>query len=608
MPLNHPLINSAVNRYPEPSVKAYITLGASLSILIGLSLACIRTGQAPPTAPPQNTQAITFPDMAQPPTVTPVYIELPAQPLTDNVPANPAPAAVGKIKVFVHPDVPASLKAGINPLDLFALTDDSQKADLTIQVGSQRVISVWIYALVTPFPTIPGGVTRQDVEQAWRGQPSGPFAGKPLLMDDETRRVLTAFWGQPASGAIQVIEASSLVNTAWDQRPSWAIVPFEALEPRWKVLTIDGNSPIRKSFDPTSYFLSIPISLEGEAQVADLAAQMFGPAAGNRLVPSTNRDPSKLATLAMTGVTALVRATAYAMETQGINYPATDIGDWLREADLTHVSNEVPFAQDCPYPNPVQAEMRFCSNPRYIELLETISTDIVEMSGDHFADWGPDAMLYTLDLYKQRGWLYYGGGANLEEGRKAITLEYHGNRLAFIGCNGKGGSFATASATNPGAVPCDFNFMHAEITRLRSEGYLPIATFQHFEYYTYQAQPDQIRDFRGMAEAGAVIVSGSQAHQPQAIEFYPEETPAGGTSTSPQGGFIHYGLGNLFFDQYDVSQACRQAFIDRHVFYDNRYISTELLPMMFVDYARPRPMTADEEAELLQSVFSASGW
>jgi poly-gamma-glutamate synthesis protein (capsule biosynthesis protein) len=240
--------------------------------------------------------------------------------------------------------------------------------------------------------------------------------------------------------------------------------------------------------------------------------------------------------------------------------------------------------------------------------METISTDIVEMSGDHFADWGPEAMLYTLDLYKQRGWLYYGGGANLEEGRKAITLEYHGNRLAFIGCNGKGGSSATASATNPGAVPCDFEFIHAEIARLRSEGYLPIATFQHFEYYTYQAQPDQIRDFRGMAEAGAVIVSGSQAHQPQAMEFYPEETLAGETPISPKEAFIHYGLGNLFFDQYDVSQACRQAFVDRHVFYDNRYISTELLPMIFVDYARPRPMTSDEEAELLHSVFSASGW
>jgi poly-gamma-glutamate synthesis protein (capsule biosynthesis protein) len=74
------------------------------------------------------------------------------------------------------------------------------------------------------------------------------------------------------------------------------------------------------------------------------------------------------------------------------------------------------------------------------------------------------------------------------------------------------------------------------------------------------------------------------------------------------GALIHYGLGNLFFDQYDVSLACRQAFIDRHVFYNGRYISTELLPILFVDYARPRPMDPDEREDLLQSVFRASGW
>jgi len=74
--------------------------------------------------------------------------------------------------------------------------------------------------------------------------------------------------------------------------------------------------------------------------------------------------------------------------------------------------------------------------------------------------------------------------------------------------------------------------MPAEITRLKQEGYLPIATFQHFEYYTYRAQPDQERDFREAARAGSVIVSGSQAHQPQALEFVGDA-------------LVHYGLGNL---------------------------------------------------------------
>jgi len=92
-----------------------------------------------------------------------------------------------------------------------------------------------------------------------------------------------------------------------------------------------------------------------------------------------------------------------------------------------------------------------------------------------------------------------------------------------------------------------------------------------------------------------VVVSGSQAHQPQAFEFL-------------DGALIHYGLGNLFFDQYDVSAACRQGFIDQQVFYDGRYLGADLVGIQFIDYARPRPMTEDERQDLMRTVFKASGW
>jgi poly-gamma-glutamate synthesis protein (capsule biosynthesis protein) len=73
------------------------------------------------------------------------------------------------------------------------------------------------------------------------------------------------------------------------------------------------------------------------------------------------------------------------------------------------------------------------------------------------------------------------------------------------------------------------------------------------------------------------------------------------------GAFVHYGLGNLFFDQM-FSLETRQEFVDRHVFYDGKYISTELLTYLSEDYARPRPMTEQERADFLQSIFSVAGW
>jgi len=154
----------------------------------------------------------------------------------------------------------------------------------------------------------------------------------------------------------------------------------------------------------------------------------------------------------------------------------------------------------------------------------------------------------------------------------------------------------TANVGYPGAVACDFPKMTGQIKELRDEGYLPIATFQHFEYYTYPAQPDQVRDARTLTNAGAVIVSGSQAHQPQAFEIRDDA-------------FIHHGLGNLFFDQiYEIPPHTASAFIDRHIFYNGKHISTELLTIKFEDFARARPMTPAERDVLLRTTFNASGW
>jgi poly-gamma-glutamate synthesis protein (capsule biosynthesis protein) len=492
-------------------------------------------------------------------------------------------ADVISIAIWVPPYLAETLGEALEDPLRGLFVGDAANANIRLEVGEGNIVSQWVYALVTPFSSTLQGVSGNDLLLRWQGGASGI----PLLMDQNTYDMFTSHWG-PAGTSVQIIAKNELVDYAWTHQPALAIVSFEDLNPRWKVLPVDGLSPIHKDFDLQNYRLKIPISLHADPELAALIRSNF-------TIPSSNFDPQKMTVVAMTGVTALVRATAATMERRGILYPAQDIRDLLTGADITHISNEVPFAVDCPYPNPRQEEIRFCSRDGYIQLLEDVGTDVVELTGDHFSDWGTEAMFHTLDLYRQRGWSYYGGGENLAEGRKALLLENNGNRIAFIGCNAKGGSFAQAGDTQPAAAVCDMDWMAGEIQRLKAEGWLVIATFQHHEYYTYFTQPDQQQDFRQVAEAGANIVSGSQAHQPQGMEFL-------------NGSFIHYGLGNLFFDQYSYCDACRQGLIDLHVFYEGRYISTELLPIQFVDYARSRPMTVAEENELFEKLFSASGW
>jgi hypothetical protein len=470
----------------------------------------------------------------------------------------------------------ASSETATTRLDVFAPQASSQAAQ----------DAVWIYALVTAFPTTADGVSLADIKNTWAGTPSGPFAGRFLWLDEATLRSFTVLWGTPGSGSVRVAPMDQLVDSVWNDRPAWAIIPFEALEPRWKVLSVDGQSPVRNDFDPAAYPLKITFSLE---------PSVFP-------LPPSNRDPDKLTVLAMTGVTALVRGTADRMEKKGVLYPGEQIRDVLRSADLTHVSNEISFDANCPTPDPWTESLLFCSDPRYIALLEDVGVDIVELTGNHLLDYGQADLLSTLDVYDRLGWKYFGGGRDLQASLQPTLVEHNGNKLAFIGCNYAGPPSDWATDTRPGSAPCDLEAMAAEITRLRAQGYLPIATFQYSEYYQPEPTPEEEADFRKMAEAGALIVSGSQAHVPAAMEFN-------------SGGFIHYGLGNLFFDQmshlmpngsliYDT----RNVFVDRHVFYAGRYIGTELLTYIIEDYARPRPMTGAERVKFLQAMFRAGGW
>ncbi|HEX9018689.1 MAG TPA: CapA family protein [Anaerolineaceae bacterium] len=487
--------------------------------------------------------------------------------------------------------LPPALRSALTFPQGWAPAVDGKTASLRLDVvaGEPPAPSAirWVYALVAPFPTITDDATLSEVQTIWQATQASGLPVQALLVDSATRAVFEKLWGL-AGELVRTLPAAQIIDAAWAEKDAWAIVPFEDLEPRWKVLAVDSQSPLRKEFDPLRYGLSVYFAPQGGDPQLRASLEASGP-----LAPD-NRRADRLATVVVTGVTALVRGTASLMENNGMDYPARDIVGWLRDADILHISNEVSFAKDCPAPFDWPT-LTFCSRPKYIQLLETIGTDVVELTGDHLSDWGPDAVQYTLQLYKGRGWKYYGGGSNSAEALQPALFEVNGNKIAFLGCNAKEPGYSKADATTPGTIHCDMAAETAAVQNARAQGYQVIFTFQHEEYYSYEASPVLQPDFRAAADAGAVIVSGSQAHQPHAFEFRGS-------------GLLHYGLGNLFFDQVDEGDAPRTAFIDRHVFYGGKYISTELLTIYFVDFARSRPMTSEERQALLSAVFKASGW
>jgi hypothetical protein len=464
----------------------------------------------------------------------------------------------------------------------FTLT--AGESDVTLTFNGRMPLAAWTYAVAAPFSTIPDGLTQAELQAAWQ-------AGQ-LILTAEVDAALRALWGEPAQTAV-IVPPDELVDSLWAAQSSYddlrlTVLPFDQLEPRLKVLRLDGTAPITPDFDPATYPLTVWVGLEGDEAAVTAVRDLWDG-------PTGNRDPAFLTTIAMTGPAGMRRAVADRMEKYGLTYPAEETGPVLQAVDIAHMSNENAFAPNCPMPDPFDSD-NVCNRDEYVELMTWMGIDVAEMTGNHLNDWGTWALDHTFDLYDARGIQTFGGGRDLAHAQEPLLIEHNHNRLAFVGCNPVGPPLGWATADRPGALPCDdYSAITAQIRQLADAGYLVIATLQYLEDYQYAILPEQHAAFRALADAGATAVSGSHAHHPQGFAF------------RPNGSFIHYGLGNLLADQMWLL-GTRQTFIDTYVVYNGRLLSIDLWTGLTEDYARQRLMTPEERRDLLQAVFETSDW
>jgi len=308
-------------------------------------------------------------------------------------------------------------------------------------------------------------------------------------------------------------------------------------------------------------------------------------------------DREKLSKVNMSGVVAISRGVASKIDKSGnVMYQASEIADFLADADLTHVSNEVSFMDGCT----VYSGMRFCSKPEYFEILKKSGVDIVELTGNHNNDFGSDNSKKSIEMYVDAGMRYFGGGLNTEDASKILYEEVKGTKIAFIGYNWYDtmyGSTALAGANRSGANSYSDEKLENDVKEAKKNADVVIVDFQFQECYCYPdsdmvypicykalSSPDQKGVFKKAIDLGANIVIGTQAHQPQTYELYKD-------------GVIFYGLGNLFFDQ-NIWIGTRQGLVLTHYFYNGKYIQTKIVPI-YMDNNLVVRLATEEQGDLL---------
>ncbi len=368
-----------------------------------------------------------------------------------------------------------------------------------------------------------------------------------------------------------------------------AIIPAEQLSANYKLLKVGGNYYL-DSFTTGAIFRSVRYSGVG-AGVA------------NKVPLTKLYSKGNVLKLNMSGVTAITRDLMLKIQQTGDGaYPAKNIGSFLADADLTHTSDEVSFLSGCHY-----SLTAFCAPPSSIDALKAIGADIIELTGNHNNDVGSAANTATINEYHTLGWSTFGGGLNASEATQPFIANQKGSRVALLGYNYYDTvhrSAAIAGAATAGANSFDFDKIKQDIVAAKKRAQFVIVDVQYQECYAYPngyilapacykpiTSPNQTADFRRIVDLGADIVIGTQAHQPQTYELY-------------HGKSIYYGLGNLFFDQFEWP-GTEQGMVLTHYFQAGRLIQTKLSPTVYDKSMQTRLMTSAEAEPFLANLTQA---
>lgn len=414
---------------------------------------------------------------------------------------------------------------------------------------------------VVAFPSLQTSISSAELQALARGE-----YDERLVLDQTALAELQAA-GFALHPNTRIIQDGDMQEHLWGNRERYSLLSMERITPQMRLLFMD------------------------DAPVLDQLANY--PLAGSS---------AGITRLTMSGITALARNTRLALDEYGIEWAASGIQYYVTAVDYFHISNEVSVVENCPQSNGelLGGNNSLCTKPEHFTLLSLLDVDIVELTGNHNNDYGYDAYRTTYTSYHEQGMLTVGGGETLAQARRPVQLSHEGNLIGLVACNAVGPYYALVNeeigqlgGIRPGAAACDWDWLESVIPEFAEEVDVLIVSVQHQEIEEYQPTQAQQRDFRRLANLGADIVVGTAAHKPQTYEFHP--TSRGETA------FIHYGMGNLFFDQPFWGNM--RFFMNTFYFYEGSLHGVEIFPGIIDDLAQPRLMTEEERLNFLYFMF-----
>ena len=305
----------------------------------------------------------------------------------------------------------------------------------------------------------------------------------------------------------------------------------------------------------------------------------------------------------------------------------------LQGADIVFGNLEAPLATRG-YPR--EKLITFRSDPVLAEDLRSVGFDVISLANNHSMDYGPEALLETMEVLRRHGIACVGAGGTLDEALQPVVIEKKGWRVGFLAWSCLLPVGSAAGVDRPGHAPMHVHTSYeinpyydmeepgnpprvrtwvepAELAaatqmvrKVRQDVDFLVASM-HWGFGSGTALADYERDVgHALIDAGADVVVGHHVHTLHAVESY-----QGKAILYSGGGFIaqqpREGQPAFILSLYDMmSPDTYAAILDIN---QDSY-SVRLAPMRTVESGLPVPAVGaefDRIAALLDGLSAPLG-
>lgn len=238
-----------------------------------------------------------------------------------------------------------------------------------------------------------------------------------------------------------------------------------------------------------------------------------------------------------------------------------DIMSELNSADVLMINNEYVLSTKG---SPLEGKAYlFRGKPSRVQVLVDMGADIASLANNHAYDYGPEALVETMEVLEGAGIPYVGAGRNIDEAMEPVYFVMNGKVIGFVSATQieRSTNYTKEATEDRAGVLKTLNpDKFLQVIREAEEKSDYVIAFVHWgtentNYY----EGDQVSLAEQFVEAGADVIIGGHTHCLQGMD-YVDGVP------------VIYSLGNFWFNYKTIDTGISQVVIDNEGNIDFRFL------------------------------------